>query len=115
VVDVQYQISFGVTFLIRYLGLDKMTGVVARVNVDLKLQATLLGFSVMCVGGELCVGEVGERLFYGVEGLIKTHPELLDYSLISLDIEEAAGGKVLAMVGFELPAMRLRVLSDLKI
>lgn len=96
----QYQLSFGVTFLIRYSGLDKMTGVVARVNIDLKLQPALLGFSVACVAGELCVGEVGEQLFYGVEGLIKAHPELLDYSLISLDIEEAAGETVVVMVGF---------------
>lgn len=113
--EVQYQVVAGLNFLIRYTGLDKLTAIITKVNVDLKMKPTLPLFDVYCQQlGQTCQHPQAEMVFLGVETVLRKHKELTDYELVSLVVEEYSGQSMMMMVSFEHTEMSLRAISHVK-
>jgi undecaprenyl pyrophosphate synthase len=74
-IDVKYQITAGINLMLNYGGRDEFTRLLAFVNVDLKLQPTLLDWFVMCNSSATnCSDSLAGAVFTGVEALFAIHP-----------------------------------------
>lgn len=61
--------------MLNYAGRDEFTRLLVFVNVDLKLQATLLDLFVMCNSSALnCSESLAGAVFAGEESVIAVHP-----------------------------------------